>query len=65
MKLSAGQWWVFVFVGSADTLYLEKGARSEEHTSELPVTIRSRMPSSAWKKKKNNKKKKKSKKKKK
>ena len=23
---SARQWWVFVFIGSADTLYLEKGA---------------------------------------
>ena len=24
---SARQWWVFVFIGSADTLYLEKGAK--------------------------------------
>ena len=27
LKLSARQWWVFVFIGSADTLYLEKGAK--------------------------------------
>ena len=27
MKLSAKQRWVFVFIGSADTLYLEKGAK--------------------------------------
>jgi len=28
LKLSARQWWVFVFIGSADTLYLEKGANT-------------------------------------
>ena len=32
---------------SAGMLYTMSGARSEEHTSELPVTSRSRMPSSA------------------
>lgn len=29
-QLSAGQWWVFVFIGSADTLYLEKGAKTAQ-----------------------------------
>ena len=29
-QLSARQWWVFVFIGSADTLYLEKGANTAQ-----------------------------------
>ena len=50
--------WVYLALGrnadalnlsrqAADTISVEKDARSEEHTSELPVTDQSRMPSSA------------------